>query len=91
MAFGLDVNIALVVSNTFWRNIQNTKVECSDQFNLRQVGSGMPTGRAVGIQSDDMATYGAGFTLKCRDIIAIGIHLIPLNLFSTWNIYSVRD
>ncbi len=91
MAFRLDVDIALVISKALRRDVQNAEIERGEQFNLRQVGAGVPTRRAVGVQSDDMATYGAGFALECLDIIAIGIHLIPLNLFSTWNIYSVRD
>ena len=91
MAFRLDVDIALVIIHAVRRDVHNAKIERSEQFNLRQVGAGVPASGAIGIQSDDMATYGAGFTLKCLDIIAIGIHLIPLNLFSTWNIYSVRD
>ncbi|CDK65618.1 hypothetical protein [Klebsiella pneumoniae IS46] len=38
-----------------------------------------------------MAPHRAGFTLQRLNIISVGIHFTPLNLFSAWNIYSSKD
>ena len=77
VALRLDIDIAFIAILKRRGAVQNAEVEGGEQFDLRQIGPGVASRRAFGIQHDDPATNRARPGFKLRDGERKRIHNIP--------------